>query len=89
MVEAAKMGKPPPTDEYRVYMLCQLFNCTPSQMLKEDGIMIDNMINDITIHRAVKKRRESSGDAIHDLPDHVHSVLDMLDEMDIRYDGLS
>ena len=51
--------------------------------------MIDNMINDITIHRAVKKRRESSGNAIHDLPAHVHSVLDMLDEMGIGYDGIS
>ena len=89
MVNAAKAGKPPPTDEQYIMLLCQKFNCLPSQIQDEDGPLLNRMMIYESIYSAVKKRKEATGEKIHELPEGVNKVLDMLDEMGIKYDGLS
>ena len=89
MVEAAKHGNPPPTDEQLIMILCQTFNCLPSQLKNEDMAFLERMILFTNVYNAVKQRRAAKGDDIHDLPEGVRKVLAMLDKMEINYSGLS
>lgn len=89
MVEAAKQGKPPPNDEYKIMLLCQMFNCLPSQLENEDAHFLDRMILFTNTYNAVRQRRQAIGEEIHKLPEGVSKVLAMLDDMGINYSGLT
>lgn len=89
MVNAARAGQPSPTDEQHIWRMCKAFNCLPSQLTNEDAYYIERMMIYENVYLAIKRRREAFGEGIHELPDYVNDVLDMLDEMGIKYDGIS
>ena len=89
MVEAARNGKPPPTDEQKILQMCLMLNCLPSQLENEDAFFLEHAMTYRSVYSAIKWRRNADGDLIHDAPEYVNDVLDMLDEMEIKYDGLT
>lgn len=74
--------------ELQLFNLCQMFNCTPSQIMNEDADLIYSMINYHGAYRAVDALKRATGKAIHNLPQSVFTVIESLEEQGIKARGL-
>ena len=68
--------------------LCKMFNCLPSEILKEDAATITKMMIYENSYQAVTAIRSAQGDAIHKLPASVGKIIESLREQGIYKGGL-
>lgn len=88
MVDAAKADEPSPHIEAYIMALCMTFGCLPSQIMKEDAVLINKMLVDRNIMQAMQKLRGSVGAEIHNLPPETSRILQEVSNMGIDIWGL-